>query len=210
MADITNLSHLAPFLKPVLKNPATQSIVEAPAPPPGPARSDDHNDGNGGCLYRGAHPSSRSAPRAPQGILPGLAVFLLTKMVPEAMRTIAESEGIETKSGLDSAQMTKMFLFNTVNVFGANIIAGSVISALRDLLRQPSAAVDQFATAIPGTARFFMTLVVIAVRRPPAQEPGHPRAQRARAELAALPRWRGPEAGGCGAARRRSWAPRTW
>ena len=60
---------------------------------------------------------------------------------PPSRSFLSQSEGWVAFTDLQTRQMSKLFIFAAVNVFGGNVVAGSVFIALEDLTHDPIHAV---------------------------------------------------------------------
>ncbi len=96
-----------------------------------------------------------------EGLLPGLALLFFLALLPALIRALASARGVRTRSGLDVAELKGVFLFAVVNVFIGNVLAGSVLSGLKQVIDHPPGLFTTLATTIPQTSRFFMSFVAL-------------------------------------------------
>ena len=98
-----------------------------------------------------------------EGVLPGLALLVFLSVLPMIIRAGAAASGVRTHSGLDVSLLRGLFWFTTINVFLANVLAGSVFAALKHLVDKPTSIFDTLGSTVPGTSRFFISFILLKV-----------------------------------------------
>ena len=96
-----------------------------------------------------------------EGVLPGLALLVFLSVLPMIIRAGAAASGVRTHSGLDMSLLRGLFWFTTINVFLANVLAGSVFAALKHLVDKPTSIFDTLGSTVPGTSRFFISFILL-------------------------------------------------
>ena len=96
-----------------------------------------------------------------EGVLPGLALLVFLSVLPAIIRAGAAASGVPTRSGLDVALVRGLFWFTSINVFLANVLAGSVFAALKHLVDKPTSIFDTLGSTVPGTSRFFISFILL-------------------------------------------------
>uniref|UniRef100_A0A2P2MMJ4 Uncharacterized protein MANES_14G031800 n=1 Tax=Rhizophora mucronata TaxID=61149 RepID=A0A2P2MMJ4_RHIMU len=71
-----------------------------------------------------------------QGFLPGIALKLFLIFLPTILMIMSKFEGFISISSLERRSATRYYLFNIVNVFLGNIIAGSAFEQLDSFIKQ--------------------------------------------------------------------------
>ena len=96
-----------------------------------------------------------------EGFLPTLALLIFMAILPSLMMFFSKTEGIPTITGCTVSAITKMYLFQLVNVFFVSIIAGSAFNAISDIISSPSSILSLLGEAIPKTGLFFTNYVML-------------------------------------------------
>ncbi|KAK7306855.1 hypothetical protein VNO77_44815 [Canavalia gladiata] len=97
-----------------------------------------------------------------QGFLPGAVLKLFLILLPRILMTMSKFEGFESVSSLERSTASKFYLFNFVNVFLGDILAGTAFQQLYSFLHQPASNYPKtIGTAIPLKASFFITYIMV-------------------------------------------------
>uniref|UniRef100_A0A2P2MMJ2 Uncharacterized protein MANES_16G003300 n=2 Tax=Rhizophora mucronata TaxID=61149 RepID=A0A2P2MMJ2_RHIMU len=97
-----------------------------------------------------------------QGFLPGIALKLFLIFLPTILMIMSKFEGFISISSLERRSATRYYLFNIVNVFLGNIIAGSAFEQLDSFIKQSVNEVPKtIGVAIPMKATFFITYIMV-------------------------------------------------
>ncbi|XP_010496174.1 PREDICTED: protein OSCA1 [Camelina sativa] len=97
-----------------------------------------------------------------QGLLAGIALKLFLIFLPSILMTMSKFEGFTSISSLERRSASRYYIFNFVNVFLANVIAGAAFEQLSSFLNQsPNQIPKTVGMAIPMKATFFITYIMI-------------------------------------------------
>ncbi|KAL5578762.1 hypothetical protein UlMin_011204 [Ulmus minor] len=97
-----------------------------------------------------------------QGFLPGIALKLFLIFLPTILMIMAKFEGLISLSSLERRAASRYYLFNIVNVFLANVIAGSALEQLDSFIHQSANDIPKtIGVAIPLKATFFMSYIMV-------------------------------------------------
>jgi len=96
-----------------------------------------------------------------EGVLPGLALIVFMAVLPAIVRSLASASGVQTYSALDVAELNGMYWFAVLNVFLANVLAGSLFSALQHIIDKPLSIFTTLGQTVPGTSRFFIAYILL-------------------------------------------------
>eukprot|EP00039_Didymoeca_costata_P024618 m.10853 g.10853 ORF g.10853 m.10853 type:complete len:821 (+) comp4343_c0_seq1:176-2638(+) len=96
-----------------------------------------------------------------EGILPGLALILFNFLLPKILLQFAKVEGLEADSWMQVSIFKRFFIFIIVNNFLAITLAGAVFDQLDVLIEDPTSVVELLGTAVPKTATFFATFIIL-------------------------------------------------
>ncbi|KAL8161496.1 hypothetical protein V2J09_012985 [Rumex salicifolius] len=93
------------------------------------------------------------------GYLPSLILQLFLKLVPPVMMFLSSIQGYISFSEIQKSACKKFLWFTIWNIFFANVLSGSVLNQLSDLLDLKNIPA-KLAVAVPGEASFFIAYVV--------------------------------------------------
>ncbi|KAE9609539.1 hypothetical protein Lal_00006905 [Lupinus albus] len=97
-----------------------------------------------------------------QGFLPGIALKLFLIFLPTILMIMSKFEGFGSISSLERRSASRYYLFNFVNIFLGNILAGSAFQQLDTFIHQPANEYPvTIGTAIPLKASFFITYIMV-------------------------------------------------
>ncbi|KAK7292431.1 hypothetical protein RIF29_08211 [Crotalaria pallida] len=97
-----------------------------------------------------------------QGFLPGIALKLFLIFLPTILMIMSKFEGFGSISSLERRSASRYYIFNFVNVFLGNILAGSALQQLDSFIHQPANEYPEtIGTAIPLKASFFITYIMV-------------------------------------------------
>ncbi|CAL0325862.1 unnamed protein product [Lupinus luteus] len=97
-----------------------------------------------------------------QGFLPGIALKLFLIFLPTILMIMSKFEGFGSISSLERRSASRYYLFNFVNIFLGNILAGSAFEQLDTFIHQPANEYPvTIGTAIPLKASFFITYIMV-------------------------------------------------
>ncbi|VVB07779.1 unnamed protein product [Arabis nemorensis] len=97
-----------------------------------------------------------------QGLLAGIALKLFLIFLPSILMTMSKFEGFTSISSLERRSASRYYIFNLVNVFLANVVAGAAFEQLNSFLNQsPNQIPKTIGVAIPMKATFFITYIMI-------------------------------------------------
>eukprot|EP00048_Salpingoeca_helianthica_P000283 m.40568 g.40568 ORF g.40568 m.40568 type:complete len:766 (-) comp10358_c0_seq2:92-2389(-) len=96
-----------------------------------------------------------------EGVLPTLALTLFMAVLPYILLVFATMQGFPSHSAIKFSVIRKLFYFQVVNVFFVSLIAGTVFSALGDLVESPESILTLLGEAIPRTGVFFTNYVML-------------------------------------------------
>ncbi|MED6187349.1 Calcium permeable stress-gated cation channel 1 [Stylosanthes scabra] len=97
-----------------------------------------------------------------QGFLPGIVLKLFLIFLPTILMIMSKFEGFVSVSSLERRSASRYYLFNFVNIFLGNVLAGSALQQLKTFINEPA---NQYpiiiGTAIPLKASFFITYIMV-------------------------------------------------
>lgn len=93
------------------------------------------------------------------GYLPSLILQLFLKLVPPVMMFLSSIQGYISFSEIQKSACKKFLWFTIWNIFFANVLSGSVLNQLSDLLDLKNIPA-KLAVAVPAQASFFIAYVV--------------------------------------------------
>ncbi|XP_021889070.1 calcium permeable stress-gated cation channel 1-like [Carica papaya] len=97
-----------------------------------------------------------------QGLLPGLALKLFLIFLPTILMIMSKFEGFISISSLERRSASRYYLFNLVNVFLGNIIAGTAFEQLSSFMKLSANEIPKtIGVAIPLKATFFITYIMV-------------------------------------------------
>ncbi|KAI6704075.1 hypothetical protein NL676_013211 [Syzygium grande] len=97
-----------------------------------------------------------------QGCPPGIVLKLFLVVLPTILMIMSKFEGFISLSSLERRSATRHYLFNLVNVFLGNVIAGSAFQQLNSFIHHPASDIPKtIGVAIPQKATFFITYVMV-------------------------------------------------
>eukprot|EP00937_MAST-01D_sp_MAST-1D-sp2_P000136 g136.t1 len=90
-----------------------------------------------------------------------LALLSLLALLVPVLRALAELEHPDRRSYIQLSILRKYFTFLVLQAFLLQIIAGTVLSSLREILRRPGDIVVILGQQVPQTAAFFMKYICV-------------------------------------------------
>lgn len=94
------------------------------------------------------------------GYLPSVILQLFLYCIPPIMMLFSAIQGSVSYSGKKKSACAKMVYFTVWNVFFVNVLSGTVINQLNNIISSPKDIPRQLAKAIPGQATFFITYIL--------------------------------------------------
>lgn len=94
------------------------------------------------------------------GYLPSVILQLFLYAIPPIMMLFSAIQGSVSYSGKKKSACAKMLYFTVWNVFFVNVLSGTVINQLNNIISSPKDLPRQLAKAIPGQATFFITYIL--------------------------------------------------
>jgi len=82
-------------------------------------------------------------------------------LLPIVLRLLARFEGIPKKTGLELSLMSRYFTFQVIHSFLIVSLASGLISALPDLVKNPTSVPTLLAQNLPQASTFFLTYVIL-------------------------------------------------
>lgn len=96
------------------------------------------------------------------GFLPTLALILLMSLLPAIFERFAREEGITSHSEMERRSLERLYFVYVVNVFFVTLIAGSVMTALKQIIDNPTGIARLLGEAVPLQATSFMNYTVMS------------------------------------------------
>lgn len=93
------------------------------------------------------------------GYLPSLILQLFLSFVPPVMKILSAMQGYISQSEIEKSACIKVLWFTIWNIFFVNVLSGSVLYQLNELLNFKHIPI-LLAIAVPGQASFFISYVV--------------------------------------------------
>lgn len=94
------------------------------------------------------------------GYLPSVILQLFLYSVPPIMMLFSAIQGSVSYSGKKKSACAKMLYFTVWNVFFVNVLSGTVINQLNNIISSPKDLPMQLAKAVPRQATFFITYIL--------------------------------------------------
>ncbi|KAJ6595663.1 hypothetical protein DFH09DRAFT_1135267 [Mycena vulgaris] len=95
------------------------------------------------------------------GILPPVLLTVLMMLLPIVLRRFAIFEGIPKHTGVELSLMTRFFAFLVVHSVLVLTVSAGIVSALPDLLKNPSSIPALLSTKLPEASTFFLTYMIL-------------------------------------------------
>ncbi|XP_057422162.1 calcium permeable stress-gated cation channel 1-like [Lotus japonicus] len=97
-----------------------------------------------------------------QGFLPGIVLKLFLIFLPTILMIMSKFEGFGSISSLERRSASRYYLFNFVNIFLGNILAGSAFQQLDTFIHESANRYPIIiGSAIPIKASFFITYIMV-------------------------------------------------
>eukprot|EP00698_Gefionella_okellyi_P019298 TRINITY_DN589_c0_g2_i1.p1 TRINITY_DN589_c0_g2~~TRINITY_DN589_c0_g2_i1.p1 ORF type:complete len:737 (-),score=128.55 TRINITY_DN589_c0_g2_i1:557-2767(-) len=96
-----------------------------------------------------------------QGYLPTVIVYLFMILLPMVLWLLTRRQGLVAKSEEQLSMLSKLFLFQLVNVFFTAIVASSILNALQAIFEDPQNLISLLGVSVPNTGIFFTTYVML-------------------------------------------------
>ena len=97
-----------------------------------------------------------------QGILPTLVLMIFLAILPMIIRLMCYLSGMPSLSAIDFGVAHRYFIFMVISVFIYNMVAGSLINQYEAILKDPASFITILGLAVPQTATFFITYILVA------------------------------------------------
>ncbi|KAJ4966366.1 hypothetical protein NE237_018215 [Protea cynaroides] len=94
------------------------------------------------------------------GYLPSVILLLFQYAVPPLMMLFSGVEGSISRSGKKKSACFKVLIFTIWNIFFVNVLSGSVIGQVENVISNPRIIPSELATAVPRQATFFITYIL--------------------------------------------------
>lgn len=94
------------------------------------------------------------------GYLPSVILQLFLYVVPPIMMLFSAIQGSVSYGGKQKSACAKMLYFTVWNVFFVNVLSGTVINQLNNIISSPKDLPRQLAKAVPRQATFFITYIL--------------------------------------------------
>ncbi|CAE6446347.1 unnamed protein product [Rhizoctonia solani] len=95
------------------------------------------------------------------GILPPVALAILTMLLPIVLRLLARFEGIPRFTGLELSLMSRYFIFQVIHSFLIVTISSGLIAALRQLASNPTSIPTILAEKPPEASTIFLPYAML-------------------------------------------------
>ncbi|KAL3521926.1 hypothetical protein ACH5RR_014760 [Cinchona calisaya] len=97
-----------------------------------------------------------------QGFLPGIALKIFLILLPTILMIMSKFEGFLSISSLERRSASRYYIFNFVNVFLGNVIAGAAFQQLSQFINQSANEIPKtIGVSIPMKATFFITYIMV-------------------------------------------------
>jgi len=96
-----------------------------------------------------------------QGTLPTLAVTVFNALLPLTMLYLSRIQGLQARSYIELAAVSKYFFFLLVNVLLVFTVAGTVSISIDDILTEPRKIGPILASTLPEVAPFFVNVIIL-------------------------------------------------
>ncbi|KAM0328170.1 hypothetical protein ACHAQA_005577 [Verticillium albo-atrum] len=95
------------------------------------------------------------------GLLPSVAMAILMSLVPIIMRLCAKLAGEPSASRVELFTQNAYFCFQLIQVFLITTISSSAVTAVTDIIDDPSSIFDTLSSALPKSSQFYVSYFIV-------------------------------------------------